>query len=288
MHTIARRILAWYDGAERPLPWRTPGTTAWGVYVSEVMAQQTQVSRVADAWQAWIERWPTPAALAAATPAEVVRQWAGLGYPRRALWMHQAAVRMVREHDGVVPSGDAALRSLPGVGEYTAAAVRAFAFGQRVPVLDVNVRRVHARAFDGRAQAGPSITVAERAHHAAFLPTDAKRAARLSQAVMELGALVCVAREPRCAECPIADRCRWLALGSPAGDPVRRQPRFAGSDRQCRGALMRVLREASGPVTTSALEVAWADSLQRSRCLDGLVRDGLVEPLARGRYALPR
>ena len=290
MHTIAARVLAWYADAERPLPWRASGTTPWGVYVSEIMAQQTQIARVAEAWEQWIERWPTPSALAAASPADVVRQWAGLGYPRRALWMHAAAVRMVEAHGGAVPSMDDDLRALPGVGEYTAAAVRAFAFGQRVPVLDVNVRRVHARVFEGVVGAGPSITVAERAHHDSFLPDDAAIAARLSQAVMELGAVVCVARAPRCEACPIADRCRWRALGHPVATApsVRRQPRFEGSDRQCRGALMRVLRDAPGAVSASTLEAAWADALQRSRCLDGLVRDGLVVPLARGRFALPR
>lgn len=287
MHTIARRIIAWYDVAERSLPWREPGTTPWGVYVSEIMAQQTQITRVAEAWVTWLARWPVPAALAAATPADVVRQWAGLGYPRRAVWMHTAATRMVALHGGEVPSTDAELRALPGVGEYTASAVRAFAYGQRVAVLDVNVRRVHARVFEGTAAPGPSITNAERSHHEAFLPSDAGEAARLSQAVMEFGALVCVAREPKCTTCPIVDACRWHASGMPAGSGSRRQPRFEGSDRQCRGALMRVLREASSPVPASMLEAAWADGLQRTRCLDGLVRDGLVEPLAAGRYALP-
>ena len=288
MPAIVTATLAWYGHAARPLPWRAPGTSPWGVYVSEVMAQQTQVARAAEAWLDWMARWPTPAALAAASPADAVRQWAGLGYPRRALWMHASAVRMVEAHDGQVPSTDVDLRALPGVGEYTAAAVRAFAYGQRVPVLDVNVRRVHARVFDGVAQPGPSITVAERAHHEAFLPRQAARAARLSQAVMELGALVCTARDPNCAVCPVAASCRWLAAGRPAAPaPVRRQPRFEGSDRQCRGALMRVLRAAPEPVPASALEAAWADALQRARCLDGLVADGLVMPLAGGRFALP-
>ncbi len=288
MPAVATATLAWYARAARPLPWRAPGTTPWGVYVSEVMAQQTQVARAAEAWIEWMRRWPTPAALAASSPADAVRQWAGLGYPRRALWMHAAAARMVAEHDGQVPSTDVELRALPGVGEYTAAAVRAFAYGQRVPVLDVNVRRVHARLFDGTALPGPSITVAERAHHEAFLPGDAARAARLSQAVMELGALVCTARDPRCGECPVAASCRWLAAGRPASAaPARRQARFEGSDRQCRGALMRVLRAAHGPVPASALEAAWGDALQRARCLDALVADGLVVPLARRRFALP-
>jgi len=156
-------------------------------------------------------------------------------------------------------------------------------------VLDVNVRRVHARVFDGAATAAASITMAEREHHEQFLPADAAVAATLSQAVMEFGALVCTAREPRCGECPLAEVCAWNRAGRPAATtPVRRQARFEGSDRQCRGALMRVLREARAPVNGSALEAAWADALQRARCLDSLVADGLVVPLPRKRFSLPR
>ena len=288
MQLVVTRILAWYEGRRRDLPWRAPGTDAWGIYLSEVMAQQTQVDRVAVAWQAWMERWPTPAALAAASPAQVLRQWDRLGYPRRALWLHAAARRIVDEHGGEVPRDEAALRALPGCGEYTAAAVRAFAFGERTPVLDVNVRRVHARLFDGVAAPRSAITRAEREHHERFLPGDAQVAATLSQAVMEFGALQCTAREPDCPTCPLADRCAWLAAGRPAAPGGRpRQGRFEGSDRQCRGALMRLLREAAGGVTASALEAVWADALQRQRCLDGLVADGLVVPLPRRRYTLP-
>ena len=235
-----------------------------------------------------MQKWPSPAALAAASPGDVVRQWGSLGYPRRAIWLHAAAVQIVEEHSGTVPADDASLRALPGVGEYTAAAIRAFAYGQRVPVLDVNVRRVHARLFDGIEVASPSITNAERAHHEAFLPQDSAVAAVVSQAVMELGAVVCTARDPKCSICPVADLCAWRKAGSPiASTRSRKQSRFAGSDRQCRGALMRVLRDAHVPVPASALEAAWSDALQRARCLDGLVTDGLVVPLARKRYSLP-
>lgn len=288
MQTVITRVLAWYATEQRELPWRAPSTDAWGVYVSEVMAQQTQVDRVAVEWVRWMERWPTPAALAAASPADVVRQWGRLGYPRRALWMHAAAVRMVEAHGGLVPNTDAELRALPGIGEYTAAAIRAFAYGQRAAVLDVNVRRVHARVFDGLATPSSSITRAEREHHERFLPADASVAATLSQAVMEFGAVVCKARDPLCGACPLADVCAWMRAGQPASKtPARKQPKFAGSDRQCRGALMRVLREATEPVKASALEQVWSDSLQRMRCLDSLVGDGLVVPLSRERFSLP-
>ena len=285
---VAARILAWYDTAERALPWRAPGHGAWGVYVSEVMAQQTQVARVAEVWPAWMQRWPSPAALAASSPAEVVRQWGRLGYPRRALWMHAAATAMVLHHGGQVPRDADALRALPGVGEYTAAAIRAFAFGERVAVLDVNVRRVHARAFFGSGHPAPSVTLAERAHHERFLPADALTAAHLSQAVMEFGAVVCTARAPQCASCPIADSCACLRGGSPTAERrPRKQAVFVGSDRQCRGALMQVLRDAHAAVPASALEGAWTEALQRQRCLDALIADGLVKPLAGHRFALP-
>lgn len=282
------RVLAWYASAQRELPWRAPSTSPWGVYVSEVMAQQTQVERVAVEWVTWMERWPTPAALAASSPADVVRAWGRLGYPRRALWMHAAATRMVEQHGGEVPRDEAALRALPGIGEYTAAAIRSFAYGERSAVLDVNVRRVHARVFDGTAAPGSSITNVERAHHERFLPDDAPTASVLSQAVMEFGAVVCTARDPRCDTCPLADVCAWNRAGRPAAaTSMRKQAKFAGSDRACRGALMHVLRETHGAVPASALEAAWADALQRARCLDSLVADGLVIPLPRNRFSLP-
>lgn len=285
---VAARLLDWYREAERALPWRASVHGAWGVYVSEVMAQQTQVQRVAEVWPAWMERWPSPAALAESAPADVVRQWGRLGYPRRALWMHAAATEMVRRHAGEVPRSNGALRALPGVGEYTAAAIRAFAFAERVPVLDVNVRRVHARLFHAQAQPPSAVTNAERAHHERFLPEDPVTAATLSQAVMEFGALVCTARDPGCTRCALADACAWRAAGSPAAEVARRrQPRFEGSDRQCRGALMRVLREAHGAVSEVTLDSAWPDAPQRQRCLEALLADGLVVRLPRKRFSLP-
>lgn len=252
------------------------------------MAQQTQVERVAPIWRAWIKRWPNAAALAAAKPADVLRAWDRLGYPRRALWMHQAATQMVARHGGRVPRDEMELRALPGVGEYTAAAIRAFAYGQRAVVLDVNVRRVHARLFFGTESPAASITNSEREHHERFLPQDDESASTLSQAVMEFGALVCTAKNPACTHCPVRKQCAWAKAGFPASSaPKRHQPKFDGTDRQCRGALMHVLRTAHGPVQHSTLEAAWADALQRERCLDGLVADGLVVPLARKRFALP-
>jgi A/G-specific adenine glycosylase len=215
-----------------------------------------------------------------------VRAWGRLGYPRRALRLHRSAVAIVERHDGEVPASIEDLRALPGVGDYTAAAVAAFAFGVRVPVLDTNVRRVHARVFDGEPDAtNGAPTVRERAAALDRLPL--VDAPKVSIAVMELGALVCTSRAPRCEACPVAPRCGWLAAGRPAPTGARRSQTYAGTDRQARGRLLAVLRDSPDPVDRHALDVVWADDPQRARALDGLVADGLVEPLADGRYRLP-
>lgn len=281
-------LLAWYAAHARDLPWRAPARTPWGVLVSEVMLQQTPVDRVVPAWEAWMVRWPTPADLAADAPGEAVRMWGRLGYPRRALRLHAAAVACVAHFAGDVPSTYDELRSLPGVGDYTAAAVLAFAYGRRAVVLDTNVRRVLARLLDGSALPGPSVTVAERAAAEAVLPDDDATAALWSVVVMELGALVCTAAAPRCERCPVAERCAWLAAGRPAYDgPARSVQRFAGTDRQVRGLLMAVVRETHGPVAKASLDAVWDDAVQRERALDSLVADGLLDPREDGTYALP-
>jgi A/G-specific adenine glycosylase len=281
-------LLAWYAAHARDLPWRRPGRTPWGVLVSEVMLQQTPVDRVVPAWAAWLERWPTPAALAADSPGEAVRMWARLGYPRRALRLHAAAGACVERFAGEVPAAYDDLRSLPGVGDYTAAAVLAFAFGQRAVVLDTNVRRVLARVLDGQALPRPSVTVAERAGAAAVLPDGHADAALWSVAVMELGALVCTAASPRCEVCPVRAQCAWTAAGRPAYDgPARPVQKFSGTDRQVRGLLLSVVRDAEGSVPKHALDAVWADAVQRERALDSLVADGLLDPLADGTFALP-
>ena len=287
-HRIVEAVVEWYEANRRDLPWRAEGRTPWGVLVSEVMLQQTPVARVLPAWSAWMDRWPTPRELAAHPPGEAVRQWDRLGYPRRALNLHAAAVEIVQRHGGDVPRAESELRDLPGVGEYTAAAVRAFAFAQRSVVLDTNVRRVLARMLGGVAHPPPSLTVAERERAQGLVPADGSEAARWSVAVMELGALVCTASDPRCAECPAGAWCAWLRADRPAyAGPARRVQRFAGTDRQTRGRLMAVLRASRDPVPLSALEAAWTDDLQRHRALDGLVADGLVEPLPGRMYRLP-
>ncbi|RJL22548.1 A/G-specific adenine glycosylase [Bailinhaonella thermotolerans] len=281
-------ILAWYATNARDLPWRRPDASPWGVLVSEIMLQQTPVVRVLPIWEEWMTRWPTPAALAAEPPGEAVRHWGRLGYPRRALRLHAAARAIVERHGGEVPAEYADLRALPGIGDYTAAAVASFAYGRRHAVLDTNVRRVLARAATGAEYPPNSLTVAERKLAESLVPLDPAVAPKWAVAVMELGALVCTARSPRCADCPISARCAWRLAGRPPHDgPARRGQRYAGTDRQCRGRLLAVLREAAGPVPKSALDEVWADAVQRERALDGLVADGLVEPLPDGAYALP-
>ncbi|NRQ48572.1 A/G-specific adenine glycosylase [Aeromicrobium stalagmiti] len=278
-------VLDWFEGAARDLPWRRD-TSPWSVMVSEFMLQQTPVIRVLPVYAAWMDRWPTPAALAAEATGEAVRAWGRLGYPRRALRLHAAATVIVERHGGEVPRTREELLALPGVGDYTAAAIESFAFSGRAVVMDTNVRRVFARVVSGVQFPATAVTAAERALATALLPID--DAHRWAAATMELGAVVCTARSPRCDECPVASLCRWRAAGYPAHDgPARRGQAWDGTDRQCRGRLMAVLREAPGPVPKTALDAVWPDALQRERCLDGLVADELVEPVGDDSFALP-
>lgn len=281
-------LLQWYAAAQRDLPWRRPGCSPWGVLVSEIMLQQTPVARVLPVWTQWMTLWPTPSALASESPGEAVREWGRLGYPRRALRLHAAATVLRDEHGDEVPSDAATLRTLPGIGDYTAAAVAAFAFGQRATVVDTNVRRVQARSVTGVALPAPSLTRAEVELATSLLPDSDEDAATWNVAVMELGALVCTARSPRCEECPVEDRCAWRLAGSPPhAGPPRRGQAWEGTDRQCRGRMLQALREATGPVSVAALQALWPHQAQQGRCLDALVRDGLVEPLGADRFQLP-
>ncbi|MCT9821559.1 A/G-specific adenine glycosylase [Microbacterium sp. W1N] len=288
MPALAEPLIAWYRGNARDLPWRRPGFGAWGTLVSEFMLQQTPVTRVIPHLEAWLERWHTPAALAAAAPADAVRQWANLGYPRRALWLHRAAVEIRDRHDGAVPRDVDALLALTGIGDYTARAVAVFAYGDRHPVVDTNTRRVLARAVDGRAQPGPPAK-GDLAAMSAILPADDAEAAVVNAAAMELGALVCTARAPRCAQCPLSDRCAWRAAGYPdTGDERRKQARYEGSDRQARGAVLKVLRDAAHhEVPQDDVLADWPDARQRDRAIDSLIADGLVEAVG-GMLRLPR
>nr|WP_062336963.1 A/G-specific adenine glycosylase [Herbidospora sakaeratensis] len=285
-HPLHSPILDWYAEHNRDLPWRRPEATPWGILVSEIMLQQTPVVRVLPIWEEWMARWPTPEALAKEVPGEAVRHWGRLGYPRRALNLHACAKAITADFDGTVPATYDELRTLPGIGDYTAAAVASFAYGKSHAVLDTNVRRVLARTIRGEEYPPKATTTAEKRLAETLIPPVG--APRWAVAVMELGALVCTARSPRCADCPVASRCAWLLAGKPAHDgPERKGQTYAGTDRQCRGRLLAVLRDAPGPVEKALLDAVWADAVQRERALDGLLADGLAELVDDDLYALP-
>ena len=292
LHT---RLIAWFEANARELPWREAGTTPWGVLVSEVMSQQTPVSRVAPRWLDWIQRWPGPHELAVASTTDVLRAWDRLGYPRRALRLVACARAVVERWGGELPRTEADLRSLPGIGEYTAAAVVAFAYRGRAVVLDTNVRRVLARLLGGEALPAPSLTRAERDRAADVLPADPATSARWNIALMELGALVCRPTSPACEACPVRDSCAWRGAGYPTDAHAgrRRTQAWHGTDRQVRGRIMAVLRQAGDrPVPLAALVDVLVDveDAQLDRALAGLVADGLADRMTEPApgYRLPR
>ncbi len=278
-------LIDWYTRTARDLPWRRPGVTAWQILMSEIMLQQTPVARVEPIWREWVARWPVPSAMAAASAGEVLRAWGKLGYPRRALRLHECAQVLAAEHGDEVPDDVEVLLGLPGIGDYTARAVACFAYGQRVPVVDTNVRRVVARAVHGRGEAGNPASRDLRETEA-LLPTRVDRAAIFSAALMELGATVCTARTPDCTRCPLP-RCAWVTAGRPRQESTRRTQKYEGTDRQARGRLLDVLRAAAEPVDRIRLDLAWTrDPGQRDRALDSLLVDGLIEQTRDGRFAL--
>ena len=292
----AEALIAWYDEHGRTLPWRAEGTSPWSILLCEVMSQQTPVDRVVPAWHDWIARWPGPAELAEASPAEVLRAWGKLGYPRRALRLKECAQAIVDRHGGEVPSDVEDLLALPGVGDYTSRAVVAFAFARAVPVVDTNIRRVIARADRGEAEAPPP-SRRELKDMERLMPAGDREGVRFCAAVMELGALVCSARGPRCEECPLAERCAWRAAGYPAYAGKRRAPqKFAGTDRQVRGLLLDVLRDGHADsglgehepfwVSRARLDAVWPDDTQRDRALRSLLADGLLVE-SHGEFSLP-
>ncbi|PWC07282.1 A/G-specific adenine glycosylase [Mycetocola zhujimingii] len=285
---LSARIIDWFASSGRALPWREPGFPAWGILVSEFMLQQTPVARVIPRLAEWLERWPTPGALASVPPGEAVRAWANLGYPRRALWLHAAAVTITERHDGVVPQGVDDLLALPGVGDYTARAVSVFAYGHRHPVVDTNTRRVIARAIDGNQEPAPPSNSRDLAAMDRLLPESVEDARVFNAGAMELGAIVCTARAPKCGECPIADACAWRLAGYPAYEGKRKavQKKYEGSDRHVRGLIMAELRAAHVPVTRAEIDSLWPDAVQRERALAGLVADGLAVNAETG-YVLP-
>lgn len=285
--SIPEQLTSWFTLNARNLPWRRNRVTAWQILVSEIMLQQTPAARVAPQWEAWIKRWPDAQTLAAASPADVLRQWDKLGYPNRALRLRETAIIVSRDFNGKLPTSESELRALPGIGEYTAAAILAFAYKKRSFVLDTNVRRVIARVFTGAELATGSISSIERELADRITPIDDKDASLWSAAVMEFGALVCTARNPACNECLVRDSCAWRNNGYPLAEKRPATQKFVGTDRQVRGKLMAVLRDAQSSVAKSTLDAVWADSQQRERALDSLVTDGLVDVTRAGRYRLP-
>lgn len=276
-------LLAWYDANARDIIWRR-GTTPWGVLLSEVMSQQTQVSRVEVQWEAWMKRWPTPVDFANATPDEVLRAWGNLGYPRRALRLLDCARAIVEKHNGEVPNNVDDLLALPGIGDYTARAIAAFAYRRRVPVVDTNVRRVLRRYKQGEYHQG-NPKAADLPLMESLLPDE--QAPEFSVAVMELGALVCTP-SPTCDNCPIKATCAWQLAGCPIPEqaPKRRTQKFAGTDRQVRGIIMAQLRQHP-EVARHNIDILWPDNVQLDRALFSLLQDGLAEEHAPGKFRLP-
>ena len=279
---ISLLLRSWFADEARDLPWRRPGTTAWAVLVSEFMLQQTQVERVLPRWEVWLARWPRPSDLAAEPAGEAVREWGRLGYPRRALWLHRAATEISEVHNDEVPSNIDDLLRLTGVGPYTARAVAVFAFGARQPVVDTNTRRVISRLVHGRAAAGMPAS-RDLTDMESLLPVDVTASTEVNAAMMELGALVCTARAPRCDECPIANWCEWRGAGYPDNAPKKRprQAAFEGSDRQARGRIMALARRSTANISraealSAAAGAPHADPEQPTRALASLINDGLL------------
>ena len=283
MNSLEKPITQWFAKNKRELPWRS--TSPWGVMVSEFMLQQTPVARVLPKWIEWMERWPTPAELSKATPAQVITAWGRLGYPRRALRLHESAKIIARDFENEVPDSEEVLRSLPGIGDYTAAAISAFAFGANTLVMDVNIRRVLVRVLDGKEHPTSSPTVRERESRLAILPR--RNADNWAAATMELGALICTSKNPSCNDCPIISQCKWRKNGYPQSELVRKSQDWHGTDRKCRGTIVQALRESES-LTASAIKKLWPDESQVEKALETLLADNLIEEHSRSRFRLPQ
>ena len=282
MNPLEKPIVTWFKKNKRDLPWRT--TSPWGVMVSEYMLQQTPVNRVLPKWIEWMERWPTPADLAEATPAQVITAWGRLGYPRRALRLHAAAQIIAEDFNNEVPSDEITLQSLPGIGQYTAAAIAAFAFDQRTLVMDVNIRRLLTRLIDGNEHPRPAPTTRERAARLTLMPT--KNAHVWAAATMELGAIVCTSSNPKCELCPVISQCNWRKNGYPKSDLIRKSQDWHGTDRKCRGTIVQALRENES-LTENAIKKLWPEESQVEKALKTLQEDLLIEAISHKRYRLP-
>ena len=283
MSSLHQPVLAWYKKNKRDLPWRS--TDAWGVLVSEIMLQQTPVARVLPFYNEWMKRWPTPAALAAATPAQVITAWGRLGYPRRALRLHECAKVISTQYKGKIPTTQSELRELPGVGDYTSAAIIAFAFEGRSLVLDINIRRVFARVIDGIEVPTAAPTKSERQEREKLIPS--KNPHVWAAATMEFGALICTAKNPKCGQCPLADQCIWRSLDYPLSDQPKRTQSWHGTDRQCRGVIVQALRE-NPALTKKEIMQLWDVPSQVEKALLTLLEDGLLVEQKGQRFSLPQ
>jgi A/G-specific adenine glycosylase len=249
------------------------------------MLQQTPVSRVLPIYTEWMKRWPTPAALAAATPAQVITAWGRLGYPRRALRLHECAKVISTKHKGRIPETQSELRELPGIGDYTSAAIIAFAFEGRSLVLDINIRRVFARVIDGVEVPTAAPTKSERVKREELIPL--KNPHTWAAATMELGALICTAKNPKCGQCPLADQCIWRSLDYPLADQPKRTQSWHGTDRQCRGVIVQALRD--NPILRKKeIMQLWDVPSQVEKALLTLLEDGLVVEQKGQRFSLPQ
>ncbi len=278
-----KTIIDWFKKNKRDLPWRK--TDPWGVLVSEIMLQQTPVQRVLPVYNEWMKRWPTAAQLAKASPAEVITAWGRLGYPRRSLRLHECAKVITNEYNGVIPNTESELRKLPGIGEYTAAAMVAFAFGGSSLVLDINIRRLFSRLYKGEESPTSAPTKAERIEYAQYVPK--KNPHLWAAATMELGALICTANNPVCGRCPVADQCQWRSLDYPASTRVKRTQTWHGTDRQCRGTVVQALRDNS-VLTKREILLLWDVPSQVEKAILTLLDDGLIEERKKNTYSLPR
>ncbi len=282
MNPLHKPVLTWYRKSKRDLPWRK--TDAWGVLVSEIMLQQTPVARVLPIYIEWMKRWPTPAALASASPAEIITAWGRLGYPRRALRLHECAKVITTQYKGKVPTSESQLRELPGIGEYTSAAIIAFAFEGRSLVLDINIRRLFARVIDGIEVPTAAPTKSERASRNELIPDRDPHV--WAAATMELGALICTAKNPKCGECPLADQCIWRSLDYPLSDQPKRTQTWHGTDRQCRGVIVQALRD-NPSLQKKEIMLLWDVPSQVEKALLTLLEDGLVVAMKGERFSLP-
>lgn len=293
LETMKRELFSWWDANARDLPWRFGRTTSWGILISEVMSQQTQMSRVVDYWTSWMDMWPDAASLANASTAEVITAWGRLGYPRRALRLQECATVVAEQYGNELPRTYDELVALPGIGDYTASAVMSFAFGERIAVIDTNVRRVLWRTFKGEESFGGATKPEERKLAQALLPQDAKESVTWNEALIELGALVCTAKNPKIGEDPWAPYSRFYANGCPNMGQKRTRPRqsFKGTNRQVRGIVLNALRALADreqpTLPRGEVERLWDDHVQLDACIASLDEDGLIEIGPDGSVRLP-